>query len=78
MIGGRLKAPFIKCLIALAGAAVLGLSACSTGSQVSGMPSASGPAGASVPVNVVASTNVYGDIAKTVGGSSGDSDIDYR
>ena len=70
MIGGRLKAPFIKCLIALAGAAVLGLSACSTGSQVSGMPTESGPAGASAPVNVVASTNVYGDIAKTVGGSA--------
>ena len=65
-----MQAPFIKWLIALAGAVVLGLSACSTGSQVSGMPSASGPAGASAPVSVVASTNVYGDIAKTVGGSA--------
>lgn len=69
-IGGRLKAPFIKGLIALAGAVVLGLSACSTGSHVSGMPNASSPAGASAPVSVVASTNVYGDIAKTVGGSA--------
>jgi zinc/manganese transport system substrate-binding protein len=71
MTGGRRSAgdkAILKCLVALAGAVVL--SACSAGSQVSGMPSASSPAGASTPVSVVASTNVYGDIAKTVGGSA--------
>jgi zinc/manganese transport system substrate-binding protein len=60
----------MRCLVALAGAVVLGLSACSIGGQVSGMKTASSPAGASAPVSVVASTNVYGDIAKTVGGSA--------
>jgi zinc/manganese transport system substrate-binding protein len=60
----------VKCLVALAGAVVLGLSACSAGGQVSGMPGGASPAGGSAPVSVVASTNVYGDIAKAVGVSA--------
>jgi zinc/manganese transport system substrate-binding protein len=60
----------MKCLVALAGAMVIGLSACSASSQVSGVPGSSSPTDATAPVSVVASTNVYGDIAKTVGGSA--------
>jgi zinc/manganese transport system substrate-binding protein len=75
MIGGgapqqKVEKAIMKCLVALAGAMVLGLSACSAGSQVSGTPGSSSPTDASAPVSVVASTNVYGDIAKTVGGSA--------
>jgi zinc/manganese transport system substrate-binding protein len=60
----------MKFFVALIGAVVLGLSACSAGSPSSGVPGAPSPAGASAPIGVVASTNVYGDIAKTVGGSA--------
>jgi zinc/manganese transport system substrate-binding protein len=60
----------LKCLVALAGAVALGLSACSVGGQVSGTPGAPSAGGERSPVSVVASTNVYGDIAKTVGGSA--------
>jgi zinc/manganese transport system substrate-binding protein len=48
----------MKRLVALAAVVVLSVAGCSTGSAASG-------AG---PVNVVASTNVYGDIVKTIGG----------
>jgi zinc/manganese transport system substrate-binding protein len=57
----------MKRLIALAGAVILGGAACSAGPQTS--PTASSPAGASAVVDVVTSTNVYGEIAKAVGGS---------
>jgi zinc/manganese transport system substrate-binding protein len=73
MNGGRRFAgdkATVKCLVALAGAVALGLSACSVGGQVSGTPGAASAGGERAPVSMVASTNVYGDIAKTVGGSA--------
>jgi zinc/manganese transport system substrate-binding protein len=61
----------MKCLVALVGFVMLGVSACSSASP---SPSASGPGspptGGNAPISVVASTNVYGDIARTVGGAS--------
>jgi zinc/manganese transport system substrate-binding protein len=69
MIGGRLKASFMKCLIALVGIAMLGVSACSAASPPAGSATGSSPAGTGTQVSVVASTNVYGDIAEAVGGS---------
>ena len=65
-----MKASLMKCLIALVGIAMLGVSACSAARPSPGTAIRSSPAGASAPVGVVASTNVYGDIAKTVGGSA--------
>lgn len=59
----------MKRLIALVGVVMLGMSACSAARPSPGTAIGSSPAGASAPVGVVASTNVYGDIAKTVGGS---------
>jgi zinc/manganese transport system substrate-binding protein len=73
MIGGRRSAvgkAIMKCFVALPGAVVLGLSACAGGGQVSDVPGASSAGGEPAPVSVVASTNVYGDIAKAVGGSA--------
>ena len=60
----------MKCLIALVGVVMLGMSACSAARPSPGTAIGSSPAGASGPVGVVASTNVYGDVAKTVGGSA--------
>ena len=60
----------MKCLIALVGVVMLGMSACSAARPSPGTAIGSSPAGASAPVGVVASTNVYGDVAKTVGGSA--------
>jgi zinc/manganese transport system substrate-binding protein len=60
----------MKCLIALVGIAMLGVSACSAASPSPDGATESSPAGTSTQVSVVASTNVYGDIAKTVGGSA--------
>jgi len=65
-----LKASFMKCLIALVGIAMLGVSACSGATPSPGRTTGASPAGTSTHVSVVASTNVYGDIAKTVGGSA--------
>jgi zinc/manganese transport system substrate-binding protein len=65
-----LKASFMKCLIALVGIATLGVSACSAASPSPGRATGASPAGTSTRVSVVASTNVYGDIATTVGGSA--------
>ena len=49
---------------------MLGVSACSAASPSLGRATGPSPAGTSTHVSVVASTNVYGDIAKTVGGSA--------
>ena len=65
-----MKASFMKCLIALVGIAMLGVSACSGATPSPGRTTGASPAGTSTHVSVVASTNVYGDIAKTVGGSA--------
>lgn len=49
--------------------AALGLTACSSAGEESGVESSGGGAdGAGSPLSVVASTNVWGDIASTVGG----------
>jgi zinc/manganese transport system substrate-binding protein len=60
----------MKRLLALAAVISLGLAGCSTssaGDLSSGSPTSSSADGAG-RVNVVASTNVYGDIVKTIGG----------
>jgi zinc/manganese transport system substrate-binding protein len=56
-------------LVALAAVVSLAVAGCSTSSvgSPSGSPTSSSPAGGG-QVNVVASTNVYGDIVKTIGG----------
>ena len=59
----------MKRLVALAAVVMLGVAGCSSGSAPSSGSSMSSPAaGGAAPVNVVASTNVYGDIVKTIGG----------
>ena len=60
----------MKRLLALAAVVALGVAGCSTGSagSPSGSPASSSAASGVGPVNVVASTNVYGDIVKTIGG----------
>lgn len=59
----------MKRLLALAAVVALCVSGCSTDStgSRSGSPTSPSASGAD-PVNVVASTNVYGDIVKTIGG----------
>ena len=60
----------MKRLVALAAVVLLGVAGCSTssaGSPSGSATSASAASGAGL-VNVVASTNVYGDIVKTIGG----------
>jgi zinc/manganese transport system substrate-binding protein len=60
----------MKRLLALATVVAFGVAGCSTssaGDLSSGSPTSSSAAGAG-SVNVVASTNVYGDIVKTIGG----------
>jgi zinc/manganese transport system substrate-binding protein len=59
----------MKRLLALAAVISLGLAGCSTTSagSPSGAPSSAAASGGG-PINVVASTNVYGDIVKTIGG----------
>ncbi len=66
-----MKTPRALSLLALPAAAVLVLSGCASGDGAggSGAGSSSGDGGA---IAVVASTNVYGDIAKTVGGDAVD------
>jgi zinc/manganese transport system substrate-binding protein len=56
----------MKRLVALAAVVALGVAGCSTSSA--GSPPASSAASGAGPVNVVASTNIYGDIVKTIGG----------
>jgi zinc/manganese transport system substrate-binding protein len=60
----------MKRLVALAAMVLLGVAGCSTGSagSPSGSATSSSAASGAGPVNVVASTNVYGDIVKTIGG----------
>ena len=61
----------MKRLVALAAVVMLGVAGCSIGSAgdgSSGSPMSSSAAGGAGPVNVVASTNVYGDIVKAIGG----------
>jgi zinc/manganese transport system substrate-binding protein len=63
----------MKRLVALAAVVMLGVAGCSTSSEwdgSSGSQTSSSAAGGAGPVNVVASTNVYGDIAKAIGGSA--------
>jgi zinc/manganese transport system substrate-binding protein len=60
----------MKRLVALAAVVLLGVAGCSTssaGSPAGSPPFSSAASGAGL-VNVVASTNVYGDIVKTIGG----------
>jgi zinc/manganese transport system substrate-binding protein len=57
----------MKRLVALIAVVTLGVAGCSTSSP-SGSPTSSSAASGAGPVNVVASTNVYGDIVKTIGG----------
>jgi zinc/manganese transport system substrate-binding protein len=62
----------MKRLVALAAVVMLGVAGCSTssgGDGSSGSQTSSSAAGGG-PVNVVASTNVYGDIVKSIGGSA--------
>jgi zinc/manganese transport system substrate-binding protein len=59
----------MKRLVALFAVVTLGVAGCSTSSP-SGSPTSSSAASGVGPVNVVASTNVYGDIVKTIGGSA--------
>ena len=59
----------MKRLVALAAVVMLGVAGCSSGSAPSSGSSMSSPAAVGAgPVNVVASTNVYGDIVKAIGG----------
>jgi zinc/manganese transport system substrate-binding protein len=60
----------MKRLVALVAVAAIGLVGCSTSatSSPSGYPTPSSAASGAGLVNVVASTNVYGDIVKTIGG----------
>jgi zinc/manganese transport system substrate-binding protein len=60
----------MKRLVALAALVALGVAGCSTGSagSPSGSATSSSAASGTGQVNVVASTNVYGDIVKTIGG----------
>jgi len=60
----------MKRLVALAALVALGVAGCSPGSagNPSGSPTSSSAASGAGQVNVVASTNVYGDIVKTIGG----------
>ena len=60
----------MKRLVALAAVAVLSVVGCSPSSagNPSGSPTSSSVASGAGTVNVVASTNVYGDIVKTIGG----------
>ena len=62
----------MKRLVALAVVVMLGVAGCSTSSGGDGSSGsqASSAAGGAGPVNVVASTNVYGDIVKAIGGSA--------
>ena len=62
----------MKRLVALAAVVALSVTACSTGSAASpsGSPASSSAVSGVGPVNVVASTNVYGDIVKTIGGAA--------
>ena len=62
----------MKRLVALAAVVMLGVAGCSTSSGGDGSSGSqtSSSAGGPGPVNVVASTNVYGDIAKAIGGSA--------
>jgi zinc/manganese transport system substrate-binding protein len=57
----------MKRLVALIAMVMLGVAGCSTSSP-SGSPTSSSAASGAGSVSVVASTNVYGDIVKTVGG----------
>src|SRR5215203_4789324 len=57
----------MKRLVALIAVVTVGVAGCSTSSP-SGPPTSSSAASGAGPVNVVASTNVYGDIVKTIGG----------
>jgi zinc/manganese transport system substrate-binding protein len=57
----------MKRLVALIAVVTVGIAGCSTSSP-SGPPTSSSAASGAGPVNVVASTNVYGDIVKTIGG----------
>ena len=60
----------MKRLVAVAAVVLLGVAGCSTSSagSPSGSATSSSAAAGDGPVNVVASTNVYGDIVKTIGG----------
>jgi zinc/manganese transport system substrate-binding protein len=61
----------MKRFVALAAMVMLGVAGCSSssvGGPSSGSSMSSSAAGGAGPVNVVASTNVYGDIVKTIGG----------
>jgi zinc/manganese transport system substrate-binding protein len=60
----------MKRLVALAALVALGVAGCATGSagSPSGSATSSSAASGTGQVNVVASTNVYGDIVKTIGG----------
>jgi zinc/manganese transport system substrate-binding protein len=60
----------MKRLVALAALVALGVAGCSPGyaGNPSGSPTSSSAASGAGQVNVVASTNVYGDIVKTIGG----------
>ena len=60
----------MKRLVVLIAVVALGVAGCSTGSagSPSASPTSSSAASSAGPVNVVASTNVYGDIVKAIGG----------
>jgi zinc/manganese transport system substrate-binding protein len=60
----------MKGLVALAAVVLLGVAGCSTGSagSPSGSPTSASAASGAGQVMVLASTNVYGDIVKTIGG----------
>ena len=60
----------MKRLVVLIAVVALGAAGCSTGSAgiPSASPTSSSAASSAGPVNVVASTNVYGDIVKAIGG----------
>lgn len=63
----------MKRLVALAVVVMLGFAGCSAssgGDGSSGSQTSSSAAGGAGPVNVVASTNVYGDIVKAIGGQA--------
>jgi zinc/manganese transport system substrate-binding protein len=62
----------MKRLVAVAAVVMLGVAGCSTSSGGDGSSGSqtSSSAGGAGPVNVVASTNVYGDIVKAIGGSA--------
>jgi zinc/manganese transport system substrate-binding protein len=65
---GRLVNRRLLALPAAVAVVAVGLTACSSGNASSGAASSGSPSSAGAPIKVVASTNVWGDLAGSIGG----------